>query len=68
MAVAQEQEYLAAIEESRAKLVLAEADVPAAMADSFRSGKLGILDYYKMRNVQADTEMRNSISQAGTGS
>ena len=68
MAVAQEQENLATIEESRAKLVAAEAEVPAAMADSFRSGKLGILDYYKMRNVQADTDMRKSISQAGTGS
>lgn len=62
MAVAQEQENHAAIEESRAKLVEAEADVPAAMADSFRSGKLGILDYYKLRNVQADTDMRKSIS------
>lgn len=66
MAVAQEQEFMAKIEESRAKLVAAEAEVPVAMADSFRSGKLGILDYYKMRNVQADTDMRKSISQAGS--
>ena len=66
MAVAQEQEYMAKIEESRAELVSAEAEVPKAMADSFRSGKLGILDYYKLRNVQADTDMRKSISQAGT--
>ena len=51
MAVAQEQEYMAKIEESRAELVSAEAEVPKAMADSFRSGKLGILDYYKLRNV-----------------
>ncbi len=65
MAVAQEQENTASIEESRAKLVEAEAEVPRAMADSFRSGKLGILDYYKLRNVQADTEMRTSISKAG---
>ena len=65
MAVAQEQENTAAIEESRAKLVAAEAEVPAAMADSFRSGKLGILDYYKLRNVQADTDMRKSISGSG---
>ena len=65
MAVAQEQEYMAKIEESRAELVSAEAEVPKAMADSFRSGKLGILDYYKLRNVQADTDMRKSISQAG---
>jgi uncharacterized protein YqfA (UPF0365 family) len=65
MAVAQEQENIAGIEEMRAKLVAAEADVPKAMADSFRSGKLAILDYYKMRNVQADTDMRKSISTAG---
>jgi uncharacterized protein YqfA (UPF0365 family) len=65
MAVAQEQENVAAIEESRAKLVQAEAEVPRAMADSFRSGRLGILDYYKLRNVQADTEMRASIAMAG---
>lgn len=65
MAVAQEQENTAAIEESRAKLVASEAEVPRAMADSFRSGQLGILDYYKLRNVQADTDMRKSISQAG---
>ena len=62
MAVAKEQENQAAIEESRAKLVQAEAEVPEAMADSFRSGKLGILDYYKLRNVQADTDMRKSIA------
>jgi uncharacterized protein YqfA (UPF0365 family) len=62
MAVAQEQEYTAAIEESKAKLVEAESQVPKAMADSFRGGKLGILDYYKLRNVQADTDMRKSIS------
>jgi len=68
MAVAQEQEYMAKIEESRAELVAAESEVPKAMADSFRSGKLGILDYYKLRNVQADTDMRKSISQAGTAS
>jgi uncharacterized protein YqfA (UPF0365 family) len=62
MAVAQEQENTAAIEESRAQLVMAESEVPKAMADSFRSGNLGILDYYKLRNVQADTDMRKSIS------
>jgi len=62
MAVAQEQENTASIEESRAKLVAAESEVPKAMADSFRSGKLGILDYYKLRNVQADTNMRKAIS------
>ena len=60
--MAAEQEQYARIEESRAKLVDAEAEVPKAMADSFRSGRLGILDYYKLRNIQADTEMRRSIS------
>jgi uncharacterized protein YqfA (UPF0365 family) len=65
-AVATEQEQTARIEESRAKLVDAEAEVPKAMAEAFRSGRLGILDYYKMRNVQADTNMRQAI--AGTGS
>ena len=49
---------IAEIEENRAKLVEAEAEVPKAMAEAFRSGKLGILDYYKLRNVQADTDMR----------
>ncbi len=65
MAVAQEQENIASIEQSRAKLVEAEAEIPKAMAESFRSGKLGILDYYKLRNVQADTDMRRSIADAG---
>ena len=65
MAAAAEQEKIAEIEESRARLVDAEAEVPKAMADAFRSGKLGIMDYYKLRNVQADTDMRKSI--AGTG-
>ncbi len=68
MAVAKEQENQAEIEQSRAKLVEAESEVPKAMADSFRSGRLGILDYYKLRNVQADTEMRNSIASTGTSS
>ena len=61
MAVAQEQENTASIEQSRAVLVAAESEVPKAMADSFRSGKLGILDYYKLQNVRADTNMRKSI-------
>jgi uncharacterized protein YqfA (UPF0365 family) len=67
MAAAAEQEELAHIEQSRAKLVEAEAEVPKAMADSFRSGRLGILDYYKLRNVQADTDMRASIAGNGSG-
>jgi uncharacterized protein YqfA (UPF0365 family) len=62
MAVAHEQENVAAIEGSRAALVEAEAEIPKAMAEAFRSGKLGILDYYKLRNVQADTDMRRSIA------
>lgn len=66
MAAAAEQEMLAKIEESRALLVEAEAEVPQAMAEAFRTGRLGIMDYYKMRNVQSDTEMRQAI--AGTGS
>jgi len=65
MAVAEEQEYIAAIEENRAKVVQAEAEVPRAIAEAFRSGALGILDYYKLRNVQADTDMRNAISKIG---
>ncbi|MEL7497963.1 MAG: flotillin-like protein FloA [Planctomycetota bacterium] len=66
MAVATEQENTASIEESRAKLVEAESEVPKAMADSFRAGSLGILDYYKLRNIQADTDMRTSISKGSS--
>jgi uncharacterized protein YqfA (UPF0365 family) len=65
MAVAAEQEQVARIEESRAKLVEAEAEIPIAMAEAFQTGKLGILDYYKLRNVQADTDMRKSIAGVG---
>ena len=63
MMVAAEQEEIAKIESSRAELVKAEAEVPKAMAAAFRSGRLGILDYYKLRNVQADTDMRSAISK-----
>lgn len=63
-AKAREQEEVAHVQENRAKVVLAEAEVPAAIAESFRSGKLGLLDYYELKNVQADTQMRTSI--AGT--
>ncbi len=63
MAVAVEQEMKARAEEMRANLIEAEAEVPVAMADSFRSGNLGIMDYYRMRNLQADTDMRESISE-----
>ena len=62
MAVAQEQEMIAQMEESRAKVVEAEAEVPRAIAGAFRTGHLGVMDYYKLRNVQADTDMRKSIA------
>jgi uncharacterized protein YqfA (UPF0365 family) len=62
MAVAREAEMSAQVEENRAKVVLAEAEVPKAMADAFRAGNLGIMDYYRMRNIQADTGMRDSIA------
>jgi uncharacterized protein YqfA (UPF0365 family) len=64
-AMAQEQEMRAKIQANRAKVVDAEALVPQAIAESFRSGQLGLLDYYELKNVQADTDMRASI--AGTG-
>jgi uncharacterized protein YqfA (UPF0365 family) len=65
MAVSQEQENIAMIEENRARLVEAEAEVPKAMAEAFRSGRLGILDYYRLKNVQADTDMREAIAGVG---
>lgn len=68
MAVASEQEEVAGIEESRAKLVEAEAEVPRAMAESFRTGRLGIADYYKLRNIQADTDMRKAIATTSSNS
>jgi uncharacterized protein YqfA (UPF0365 family) len=66
MAVAQEQEMVASIEEGRAKVVAAEAEVPRAIAEAFRDGTLGILDYYRLRNVQADTDMRKAIATGGS--
>lgn len=63
MAIAQEQENLASIEANRALVVLAEADIPKAIAEAFRSGNLGVMDYYKLRNVQADTTMRERIGR-----
>ncbi len=62
MAVAQEQEYRAEEQKNRAMVVLAEAEVPKAMAEAFRNGNLGIMDYYRMKNIQADTSMRDSIA------
>ena len=67
MAVAEEQEMIAQIEESRAKVVEAEAEVPKAIAQAFREGNLGIMDYYKLRNIRADTDMRTSIARASGG-
>ena len=63
MAVATEQEMKAKAEEARANVIQAEAEVPKAMAEAFRSGNLGIMDYYKMKNIQADTSMRENIAK-----
>lgn len=63
MAVASEQEQRAKAQEARAKVIEAEAQVPMAMAEAFRSGNLGIMDYYKMQNLKADTDMREAISK-----
>jgi uncharacterized protein YqfA (UPF0365 family) len=67
LAVAQEQEYVAEAQKNRAMVVLAEAEIPKAMAEAFRSGNLGIMDYYKMKNLQADTTMRSTIAGDGKG-
>ncbi|MCQ2271316.1 MAG: flotillin-like protein FloA [Bacteroidales bacterium] len=61
MAVALEQEMKAKAQDARAKVILAEAEVPLAMADAFRNGNLGIMDYYRMQNMKADTQMRENI-------
>ena len=63
MAVAAEQENSATVMENRAKVVLAEAEVPRAMAEAFRSGRLGVMDYYRMQNIQSDTQMRSQIAK-----
>ncbi|HBG70747.1 MAG TPA: hypothetical protein DHV29_00170 [Bacteroidales bacterium] len=65
MAVALEQEMIAKAQEARAKVIEAEAEIPKAMAEAFRSGNMGIMDYYKMKNIQADTDMRQNISKPG---
>jgi uncharacterized protein YqfA (UPF0365 family) len=62
-AVAAEQEMIAEVAKQRAKVVEAEAEVPKAMAEAFKSGNLGVMDYYKMKNIQSDTEMRESIAK-----
>ena len=61
------EEMQALVQENRAKVVLAEAEVPQAIASAFRDGKLGVMDYYNMRNVQADTSMRNNIASMTGG-
>jgi uncharacterized protein YqfA (UPF0365 family) len=73
IAVANEQEMKARTQEMRAKVVEAEAQIPMAMAEAFRSGRLGVMDYYRMQNIQSDTRMRQSIagedvSKSGTAS
>ncbi len=67
MAVALEQEMKAKAQEARAKVIEAEAQIPIAMAEAFRSGNLGIMDYYKFKNIEADTNMRDTISKSGSG-
>lgn len=67
MARAREAEMSAMVEENRAKVVEAEATVPLAIAEAFRSGNLGVMDYYRLKNIQADTSMRDSISGEGKG-
>ncbi len=66
MAIALEQEMKAKAQEARAKVIEAEAEVPKAMAEAFRTGNLGIMDYYKMKNVEADTMMREAIAKPNT--
>ena len=67
MAVASEQEMKAKAQEARAKVIEAEAEVPKAMAEAFRNGNLGIMDYYRMKNIEADTSMRENIAKPTTG-
>jgi uncharacterized protein YqfA (UPF0365 family) len=67
-AQAREQEMVALVQENRAKVVLAEAEIPLAIAEAFKSGHLGVMDYYRLRNLQADTDMRSSIGgEASSG-
>ena len=56
----------ALVQENRAKVVLAEAEVPMAIAEAFRTGNMGVMDYYNMKNLQADTTMRSNIAGMGT--
>ncbi len=67
LAVAQEQEHKAEVQRNRALVVLAEAEIPKSMAEAFRSGNLGVMDFYRLKNLQADTSMRSSIAGGGEG-
>jgi len=67
MAMAREQEMQALVQENRAKVVLAEAEIPLAIAEAFRTGNLGVMDYYRLRNIQADTKMRDGIGGKDQG-
>ncbi|MGX7108373.1 flotillin-like protein FloA [Facklamia miroungae] len=66
VAVAQEQENIAEVQKMRAKVVEAESQVPLAVAEAFRNGRIGIKDYYDLENIQSDTQMRESIAKSGT--
>jgi len=63
--MAREQEMKAMVQEMRAKVVEAEAEIPRAMAQAMREGKMGVMDYFTMKNIMADTQMRESISRMG---
>lgn len=65
MAVALEQEMKAKAQEARAKVIEAEAEIPKAIAEAFRSGNLGVMDYYRLKNIEADTNMRDNIAKSG---
>ncbi|MCD5416682.1 flotillin-like protein FloA [Candidatus Bipolaricaulota bacterium] len=67
MAIAREQEMLALVQERQADVVEAEAEIPRAMAEAFRNGQFGIMDYYRMKNIQADTQMREGLSKGEKG-
>jgi len=65
MAIAAEQEMRARVQEMQAKVIEAQAEVPLAIAEAFRKGNLGVMDFYRMQNILADTAMRESLSQSG---
>jgi uncharacterized protein YqfA (UPF0365 family) len=58
---------IALVQENRAKVVLAEAEIPLAIAEAFKNGHLGVMDYYRLKNIQADTDMRSSIGGVPKG-